>query len=337
MTSSVSSRYCGIDLLRSLAILFVISGHFFIHTHFVDSVFSGASMFVQAIAKFFFGMGVPLFILQTGYLNTGKSINYWKITRVLFSYVLFSIITIVFRKYYLHESLSWLAWIKKIFDFSAIPYGWYIEMWIGLFLLTPFLNILYQNIPARKQKLILIVVLCIMTGLPDLLNRYGLHLVPGFWEDCFPLTFFFIGSYIREYKPTINCKMAFGIILLICLINPVFNTLFVNNHTMIHITGNPQRGIFGIITASAFFLALYRINFKSDLLKRILAVVAIVSLDMYLCSYIVDATFYSMFLKRFYINQSQFGLYFFAIIPVLFICAFGVAWIKKKIITGKYV
>jgi surface polysaccharide O-acyltransferase-like enzyme len=339
-TVTPAPSYCGIDLLRCLAILFVISGHFFLHTPFSETIFSGASMFIQAMFKFFFGMGVPLFILQTGYLNINKSANYkWGgggVFRVLFSYLLFSVIAVVFRKYYLYESLSWFAWIKKILDFSAIPYGWYIEMWIGLFFLTPFLNILYRNIPSRRLKLTLIAVLCLMTGLPDDLNRYGLYLVPGFWRDCFPLTFFFIGSYIREYQPRINWKAAAGIILAICLINPVFNLLFVHNHTMIHLSGNPQRGLLGITTATLFFILLYRIDFKSALLKSALALVAVVSLDMYLCSYLFDTTFYPVFMERYFVSQPQFGVYFFVMVPLLFACSFALSWLKRQLIRNKY-
>lgn len=78
--------------------------------------------------------------MLTGYLNANKapSRKYYKgCIRVLFAYLLFSFITILFRKYYLSEDLSWTQWILKILDYSAIPYAWYIEMWIGLFLLTP--------------------------------------------------------------------------------------------------------------------------------------------------------------------------------------------------------
>ena len=110
-------------------------------------------------------------------------------------------------------------------------------MWIGLFLLTPFLNLLYKAIPDQKQKLILVGTLYIMTALPDLLNRYGVHLVPGFWQQCFPLTFYFIGAYIHEYKPTIRKGWAWMIILGICLINPIFNLIFIHNHTLVQICG----------------------------------------------------------------------------------------------------
>ena len=169
------TRNVGLDLIRSCAILFVIAGHFFsLHTAFKTSTFEGTSLFIQATISFLFYTGVSLFLLLTGYLNTNKSINkkYYKGgVRVIISYLLFSLITIIFRKYYLHESLSWIQWGLKVLDFSAIPYGWYIEMWIGLFLLTPFLNLLYKTIPDQKQKLILVGTLYIMTALPDLLNR----------------------------------------------------------------------------------------------------------------------------------------------------------------------
>ena len=45
------------------------------NTSFNSSIFEGGSLFIQAVAKMLFIIGVPLFILLTGYLNTNKSIN----------------------------------------------------------------------------------------------------------------------------------------------------------------------------------------------------------------------------------------------------------------------
>lgn len=132
-------------------------------------------------------------------------------------------------------------------------------MWIGLYLLTPFLNLLYKAIPTQKQKLILLVTLYTLTALPDLLNRYGLHLVPGFWQSVFPLTYFFIGRYIREYEPELKgYKIVVVIIaiLAICAINPVFTMLFAKGHTMIQIAGG-SNGVFGTIIAVLTFILLY--------------------------------------------------------------------------------
>lgn len=206
----MQQRLIGLDFIRSFAIFSVIAGHFFVlNTPFRDTVFDGSTMFLQGFVYLLFNAtGVPLFIMMTGYLNANKvscDKKYYKgMLRVIVSYILFSVVTVLFRKYYLEEEYTLRKAIDNILRFSAIPYGWYIEMWIGLYLLTPFLNILYKAIPTKRQKQILLVTLFTLTALPDLFNRYGFHIVPGFWQKMFPLTFFFIGSYIREYQLRIN-------------------------------------------------------------------------------------------------------------------------------------
>lgn len=330
---SCQTRIIGLDLIRSFAILFVITGHFWLNTPFKDTIFEGTALFIQSIFRMFFGIGVPLFLLLTGYLNTNKTVSkrYYKgCVRVLVAYLFFSVVTILFRKYCLHEDLSWTKWVLKILDFSAIPYAWYIEMWIGLFLLTPFLNMMYKAIPTRRGKQILILTLYVMTALPDLFNRYGLHLVPGFWASCYPLTFFFVGTYIREYSPRVDRWKLWLLILLGCLINPVFNVLFVQNHSLIQIAGGPW-GVFGTIIAVAFFLLFYQTDFKAPIVRKSLTKISLLSLDMYLCCYIFDAWVYPYFMERYFVNQSQFGIYFFIIVPILFAGSFLMAWAKDTL------
>ena len=291
-------------------------------------------MAVQAMFATLLAVGVPLFIMLTGYLNANRVVSrrYYKgCIRVLFAYLLFSILTVLFRKYYVHEEeLTWVGWGMKILDFSAIPYGWYIEMWIGLFLMTPFLNLLYKAIPTRRQKLVWILTLYLLTAVPNWFNRYGLHLVPGFWQPCFPLTFFFIGSYIHEYE--LSCKKwkLGAMILLLCLINPVFNVLFMEHHTLVQIAGDPQ-GVFGTLIAVAFFLLFYQVDFKSLIVRRVLTKISLLSLDMYLCCYMLDVLVYPYFKSHYFVNQSQFGIYFFVIVPIVFAGSFVMAWLKDCI------
>ena len=332
-----TKRVIGLDLIRSCAIFFVIAGHFFsLNTEFRTSVFEGVSMFIQGAFSMLFASGVPLFIMLTGYLNCNKTVSrqYYKGgIKVLVSYLFFSIVTILFRKYYLHDTLSWSEWGLKILDFSAIPYGWYIEMWIGLFLLTPFLNMLYKAVPTKGQKQILIVTLYLLTALPDLLNRYGLHLVPGFWGQCFPLSFFFLGTYIREYRPDFNKWKLSLCLIALCLINPVFNIIYrflFGPHTAIHIAGGPW-GVFGTAIAVYLFLLLYQTDFRLNIVRSALTNISKSSLDMYLCCYIFDKLVYPYFLKEHFVSQSQFGLWFFVIIPILFAGSYAIAWIKERI------
>ena len=148
-------RLAGLDIVRSLAILFVVAHHFDLHTEFLITPFIGVNMFIQGAFASLFLVAVPLFLLLTGFLNTNKklTLTYYKgIIRVLSAYLVYSIVTILYRIIINGEHLSVFLWLRQIFNYTAIPYGWYIEMYIGLFILIPFLNIIYNNLQEKKNK-----------------------------------------------------------------------------------------------------------------------------------------------------------------------------------------
>ena len=54
-------------------------------------------------------------------------------------------------------------------------------MYIGLFLLIPFLNAMWRGLKGQKQKILLIATLLALTTLPSLFNIYDWH-TPEFWQ-----------------------------------------------------------------------------------------------------------------------------------------------------------
>ena len=333
---SPSQRICGLDLIRVCAIFFVIAGHFFsLNTNFRYVPFAGYSMFVQSIMMTIFSLDVPLFIMLTGYLNINKTPTkkyYKNMIRVLVAYVIFSIATIAFRKFYLGENLSMVQWTRMILNYSAIPYAWYIEMWIGLALLTPFLNYLWKAIPSLKEKLLLIVSLFIITSLPDLCNRYGMYIFPAYFaQACYPLMFYFFGTFIREYQPTIKSLYGVIIILAITLITPLFNIIiYRGTHDIVEVCGGPG-GVFYPWIAVVIFLMLYRRDIQVKPIKKWITHCSMVSLEMYLCCYIFDQLYYPWFKEHFFETQSQFLPYFFVIVPLVFLSSYIVASLYKQL------
>jgi len=300
-----------------------------------EAIFQGPSLFIQAMGKTLFMVNVPLFLLLTGYLNLNKAVTrkyYRGLAAVLSSYLFISVVTIVFRERFMGEHISAMRWLLKITDFSAIGYAWYIEMWIGLFLLTPFLNVLWKNIATRRHRHILMATLYLLCAFPDMFNRYGVHLVPGYWEAVYPCAFYFIGAYIREYQPSVKWRILVGFIVGCCLINPVFNALFVSNHTLIQIAGDGN-GIVGMPLATAVFLLVYKKNFNCSWVKGALASISKVSLDMYLASFMFDIMVYAYLKGHCYVSQSQFGLWFFVAVPSVFALSYVFAQCKRSVFT----
>lgn len=148
-------------------------------------------------------VGSDIYMILTGYLCCNKTFGakfYRSGIKVIASYLFFSLLTIIVNRYLIHSGMTWASGIKGIFSFSTIPYAWYIEMWIGLFLLAPFLNIWYKALPNKRMKIYLIILLLALTALPDFFNRYGLYIVPGFWESIYPVCFYFCGCFILNYS-----------------------------------------------------------------------------------------------------------------------------------------
>ena len=103
------------------------------------------------------------------------------------------IICLLFRKFYLNENINIINSIIYIFNFTACPNAWYLEMYIGLFLLIPFLNIIYNNIQEKKYKDILIIVLLLLTSLEALttalkIQDINLNIFPDYWTIIYPIT-----------------------------------------------------------------------------------------------------------------------------------------------------
>ena len=330
---SSKKRVAGLDILRVMAILTVITVHFLYNTNFYKTPLEGWAMTLQTWFRWSLLVSVPTFLLLTGYLNFNKVVSrsyYGGILKVLIPYFIYSALAIAYRIYWLGENHSVLEWIYLLLHFKAIGYAWYVEMYIGLFLLSPFLNRLYKAL-SRNEKLALIGTLVFMTssfGSVDLMNK----ILPQYWMAIYPVTYYIIGAYIREYQPQIGKIrgwLLFGGISLIYLIVPTFIY-----------GGEPFKRIFGgwgslpvLISSTLFFILLYKSDIKNFILKRFVTSISMVSFDMYLVSFIVDGIVYKILMERYFLTQQQVFPYIFIVVPIVFFSTYLVGLVRSKVIS----
>lgn len=167
-------------------------------------------MLLQGCFKgFFCYLGVPLFLMLTRYFNCKKefSVQYYKnIKRILIPYVVISVITWAI----LSCSHSLEELIFGTLGYTTIGYAWYVEMFIGLYLCIPFLNIVVEKVFTSENRRMIIglfVILIFMTSLPPLIDRGDYRFVPNYWQACFPVLLYFTGAYIRYFQPVIERKL----------------------------------------------------------------------------------------------------------------------------------
>lgn len=337
----MEQRNPALDVVRCFALLCVISVHFFLNSGFYDEIVSGFSMFVMVLLRNFFMICVPLFMILSGYLLNTKKISrsyFLKIFQTIGIYLLASLMCAAYRFFFDRESFSFMGSIWGLFTFSTATYSWYIEMYIGLFLLIPFLNLIYNHLSSQKHKKLLLLILLILTALPSVLNIWQFlniqwwiqpstspnhdYLVPDFWVEIYPITFYFIGCYLKEYPLKIKRNVNLLFILLVALFSGIFN--YYRSYGAIFQDGlwNEYRSLLVTVQSVLVFNYLSMKDYSSmgQRTRKVLSKVSAWSLGAYLCSWIFDAAFYKILCRWEPIMVNRI-LYFPIIVFCVYICS----------------
>lgn len=331
-------RIAGLDIIKALAAFFVVSVHFLLNTNFYEMKLHGYGMIILTALRHFLLTCVPLFLLSTGYLNRNKEPNkdYYKgITKVLISYFFIAVICIIARKFYFGEEQRIFSWIASIFNFSANGYAWYIEMYIGLFLLIPYLNKLYKSLDTKDKKKGLIFTFIAITTLPSIINGIRildsrLFALPDWWINFYPITYYFIGSYIAEYKPKLTIKKNIIYIITVLAVHTL-SYWFVNKGVHFYKPFLGQyHNILTMILSVLIFILFYEKDIKNNLIKKIFTMISLYSLDIYLFSYIIDLKIYSI-IKPLLETPKDHVLMMAPTVIIVFVLSFILAQLKNII------
>lgn len=199
-------------------------------------------MFVGCVLRSLFTTCIPLFLLLTGYLMSDKKLEktyYGKCLRTVWIYILASALSATYRLVVAGTAIHLYEFLKSLLNFSGCPYAWYVEMYLGLFMLIPFLNILYHGIPTQGWKIGLLVTLVVLTTLPTFFNVFRFEelnwwispqsnkeyfkIIPAWWMGIYPITYYFIGNYIHEYGLRIKRTICFTSIVLLMIVTGCFS------------------------------------------------------------------------------------------------------------------
>ena len=200
-------RQPGLDLFRICGLLFVNALHACLYNGFYALPQAGVAVWAaDSFRWLFFGCNA-MFMLLTGYLKSAQTWNkhYYKgLVTVLVGYVLTCIISYPIRYYCIGERDAFAIWLERFFTFSN--YSWYVEMYIGLILISPVLNFALQNLDKQK----LLVMAFSFVAVTMLHSVSAIDLFPDYFSSLYPLTLYIIGGVIRRLKPKLSPVLCLG-------------------------------------------------------------------------------------------------------------------------------
>ena len=286
----MQNREPGIDLIRCLGLLFVTGVHSFVYNGFYDEPQTGLLIFGADCFRWLFFSCNGIFMLMTGYLKSDKPFNagyYRGLLPILTGYLLTCVISFPVRQFLLGDVHTFSAWVEKMMGFDN--YAWYVEMYIGLLLISPVFNIAISALKEKKQLLWLAGIMLVMTALPSVTTE---TLLPEHWQGVYPLTYYVLGAVIKRFYPKTNPFAALGVAALTVM---WLGYASVRSTDSVFDDGFPQGygGFFVTMTVVAVFLAFYRVK-PGPRISRFLSFISGGVFEGYILSRLFDVWCYDL-------------------------------------------
>ncbi len=318
------SRDMNFELLRIISMLLIISSHYIIHSGILETlnIFTFNYFFidfVRALSR----ISVGLYVLITGYymvkskIKVKKLFNTWTI--VLFYSLIMCLISILIK-----ENVGIKGIIKSFMPISSGLY-WFATVYVALYTLAPFINILVNRISKNQYKILLIILFLylvidktIFIGNNYIDARNGESLI---WF----VFLYLVAGYIRLYlKMQINKKLLIGITIIIPLIIVLLRFLSIKYFDKSLLSLFNFSNILNFTSLICFFLYFREIKIKNEKINNIIGKIAPLTFGIYL---IHDNVLFKYFMWKNIFKVSEFAnkpyliLHFvFTVLTVFVIC-----------------
>lgn len=193
-----SARDSNFELLRILCMIMIIMQHFAFWGEFdIEGEITGNTIVLQSIVNAG-KIGVNCFVMITGYYGAVSTFRASKITKLIAQvwFYTWGISAILFTTGIGIRSVENVQ--KTIFPICSGTF-WFVTIYLIMYILSPYLNEMIQNIEQQKFKTLLIFLFIIWSVFPSFVK-------PG-WEYTNTGWFIFmylLGAYLRKY-PTVWC------------------------------------------------------------------------------------------------------------------------------------
>ena len=300
----MKERKLNIDILKCIAIVFVVAVHFFLHTNYYGRSYTFKSIFLSSFIWMIFMTCVPIFIMTTGYLMKDKTYSksyFIKLLPVIGIYCLAASIYTFFDVRVINIDYFGKL-LVNIFSFGH--YAWYVNMYIGLYLMIPFLNAGFKSFNNRRSQAIALGVLVLLTVIPATLSLFNnneqnniilSHLIPDYWKGLWPITYYLVGAYIASFKKKSTIKE----IVLVIIILDVLSVLGLS--AISESSFGIEYGILPVfLLSSLIFYSVIQLKvvIKNEWLQKVILFISKNTLPIYLLSVIGDLYWYPKIIAK---------------------------------------
>lgn len=275
-------RDMNFELLRIISMILIISSHYIIHSGILDTIdkFSINYFFIDFI-RALSRISVGLYVLITGYymvkskIKIKKLFNTWMI--VIFYSVFMCILSLLLK-----QDVGMKGILKSLLPVSSGLY-WFATVYIAIYTLAPFFNILINKI-NKKQYIILLFILFMYLVVDKTIFTDNRYIDARDGESFIWFAFLYlVAGYIRLYfNKHVNKKICISIILLVSIIIVLLRFL-----SMKFIGKELERllyfsNILNFVSLISLFLCFKDVQIKNQKINNIIGKISPLTFGIYL-------------------------------------------------------
>lgn len=201
---TMKERNSSLELLRIIAMLFIIVHHYSIHGNIqVDEISFSINKIILEIVRLG-NLGVVIFVMITGYYMISSKYDLKKLIRIycptLFYSILIYCLTIVFGE----EIVTPVNIIRTCLPIIFAKY-WFMTAYTILFLLVPYINMVIKQLSIKQQ----IVLISLMFGLWSIIPTFTPSTMYSSEVIQFVM-YYIIGASIRLNKEHIQKNIKYN-------------------------------------------------------------------------------------------------------------------------------
>jgi len=261
----IDNRKSSIELLRIIAMFFIITSHYSVHGGFKFDAMHFSFNKLLLNYTILGNLGANIFFIISGFFLSKSKFCLEKIFKLIFQTMTYSIIIYVILCI-IDNSL--ISKNNIISAFIPITLYWFITAYTIIYLLFPYFNKLINAMNKKEFIFLLLIMLVFWSILP---TSFKISLFPSVIIDVIIL--YFIGAYIRYYIDIekINSKLLYALLTIFVLIMLVL-TLLTNmlnyplQNILIYYNKN---SIFTIIISVLIFVIFCKFKFTSKFINYI--------------------------------------------------------------------
>jgi len=202
----------GIELLRIICMFMILGLHFNMHGNILEQLneltkFNG---FFILMVECIFIVAVNVFVLISGYNLHSKKFKKERIINLLGKVWLINLIMCIIMYFTGNIALNIKNLLYFVLPFTLQEY-WFVNTYVYLIILIPFINILIENIDKKNFNYLLLVLL-VLNSILSCIPNVTVILNSGYSVIWF-INLYLIGAYINKYN--INIQKTHNFILYI--------------------------------------------------------------------------------------------------------------------------